>query len=73
MDAFRPANEFKSHMDNWITRFRSAKTIESEEKLIIPGDPEREMTKERLERGIPLNEKVIDDLMQLGEKVGVKF
>jgi L-2-hydroxycarboxylate dehydrogenase (NAD+) len=73
VDAFRPANEFKSHMDNWITRFRSAKTIESEEKLIIPGDPEREMTKERLEKGIPLNEKVIDDLKQLGEKIGAKF
>lgn len=73
VDAFRPADEFKSHMDNWITRFRSAKTVASEEKIIIPGDPEREITKERREKGIPLNEKVIEDLKQLGEKIGARF
>ena len=28
VDAFRPAQEFKNHMDNWIARFRKAKTIE---------------------------------------------
>src|SRR5688572_5424652 len=43
VDAFRPADEFKSHMDNWISRFRSAKTVEGEQRVIIPGDPEREM------------------------------
>jgi L-2-hydroxycarboxylate dehydrogenase (NAD+) len=73
VDAFRPAHEFKSHMDNWITRFRSAKTVDGQEKVIIPGDPEREISKERIENGIPLNEKVIEDLKQLGEKVGAKF
>lgn len=73
VDAFRPASEFKSHMDNWITRFRSAKTIASEPKLIIPGDPEREMTTERLASGIPLNEKVIEDLKQLGQKIGASL
>ncbi len=73
VDAFRPADEFKKHMDNWITRFRSAKTIAGEEKLIIPGDPEREMTSERLQKGIPLNNKVVEDLAQLSEKLGVNF
>jgi len=73
VDAFRPADEFKKHMDNWITRFRSAKTIESQEHLIIPGDPERESESERLKSGIPLNKKVVDDLKALGEKLNVKF
>ncbi|MDZ7649666.1 MAG: Ldh family oxidoreductase [Cytophagales bacterium] len=43
VDAFRPADEFKKHMDNWITRFRSAKTVEGQSHLVIPGDPEREV------------------------------
>lgn len=73
IDAFRPAQDFKSHMDNWITRFRSARTTDSAEKVIIPGDPEREISAERISNGIPLNEKVIEDLKQLGEKAGVKF
>jgi LDH2 family malate/lactate/ureidoglycolate dehydrogenase len=71
IDAFRPASEFKFHMDNWITRFRSAKTIEGEEKLIIPGDPEREFEIIRRKEGIPLNPKVIDDLKDLGNKLGI--
>lgn len=73
VDAFRPAQEFKSHMDNWITRFRSAQTIDGQERVIIPGDPEREMHAHRMEHGIPLNPKVAEDLKELGKKFGVNF
>ena len=73
IDAFRPASEFKFHMDNWIARFRSAKTIEGQEKLIIPGDPERETEINRRKDGIPLNPKVVDDLKELGNKLAVRW
>lgn len=73
VDAFRPASEFKQHMDNWIQRFRKAKTVEGAERLIIPGDPERETTSVRLKEGIPLNTKVIEDLQDLSGRLNVKF
>ncbi len=73
IDAFRPADEFKMHMDNWISRFRSAKTIEGEEKLIIPGDPERECEEERMKNGIPINDKVVADLKELAVKFEIDF
>ncbi len=73
IDAFRPAEEFKNHMDNWISRFRNAKTIPGKDQVIIPGDPEREFEIERLENGIPLNEKVISDLEELSKKMGIAF
>lgn len=73
IDAFRTADEFKRHMDNWIQRFRSAKTIPGEEKVIIPGDPEREMEAERMKNGIPLVEAVVSDLEELGQKFKVVF
>jgi L-2-hydroxycarboxylate dehydrogenase (NAD+) len=73
IDAFRPASEFKYHMDHWITRFREAKTVEGEEKVIIPGDPERESESIRMKTGIPLNEKVLDDLRELSKKMSVAF
>jgi len=73
VDAFRPATEFKAHMDNWITTFRNAKTKEDQEKVLIPGDPEREMEQKRLLAGIPLLEPVIKDLESLGQKFGVSF
>lgn len=68
VDAFRPAAEFKEHMDNWIRRFRSAKTAAGFEKVLIPGDPEREMEWERKQAGIPLLQAVVNDLKALGEK-----
>jgi L-2-hydroxycarboxylate dehydrogenase (NAD+) len=73
VDAFRPAKDFKSHMDNWISRFRTAKTIEGEDHLIIPGDPEREMEAERLQLGIPVNPKVVEDLKELAESFSLTF
>jgi L-2-hydroxycarboxylate dehydrogenase (NAD+) len=73
VDAFRPAQEFKEHMDNWINRFRAAKTIDGQPAVIIPGDPEREAEQHRIANGIPLNDKVVDDLKALGDKLGVRF
>ena len=69
IDAFRPAEEFKQHMDQWVDRFRSAKTIEGEDKVIIPGDPERAMELERQKSGIPLLQPIVDDLIVLAEKL----
>jgi LDH2 family malate/lactate/ureidoglycolate dehydrogenase len=73
VDAFRPAEEFKQHMDNWIRRFRSAKTADGFGRVLIPGDPEREMEKERREAGIPLLQPVVDDLTALAEKFGLRL
>jgi L-2-hydroxycarboxylate dehydrogenase (NAD+) len=73
IDAFRPADDFKNHMDKWIKRFRLAKTVEGQEKVLIPGDPEREMELARMLNGIPLLTPVEDDLKFLGEKLDVPF
>lgn len=71
VDAFRPAEEFTSNMDTWIRRFRSAKTVAGQEKVLIPGDPEREMEQMRLNEGIPLLGPVVEDLQQLAEKFAI--
>lgn len=73
IDAFRTADDFKTHMDRWIQRFRSAATVDGQEQVLIPGDPEREMESERLERGIPLLHSVIEDLQFLGEKFEIEL
>jgi LDH2 family malate/lactate/ureidoglycolate dehydrogenase len=60
-------------MDNWISRFRSAKTAEGFDRVLVPGDPEREIEAERKEHGIPLVEAVVADLKALGDKLHVPF
>lgn len=73
IDAFRKADDFKEHMDKWISRFRNAKTIPGQEKVIIPGDPEREMELERMKNGIPLVSSVVADLKGISNKFEVAF
>ncbi|WP_291403686.1 Ldh family oxidoreductase [Daejeonella sp.] len=71
VDGFRPVDEFKSHLDNWIERFSNAKTIHPDQKVIIPGQPEIEAEKERKLNGIPLINDVCKDLNEVAEKLGV--
>jgi LDH2 family malate/lactate/ureidoglycolate dehydrogenase len=73
IDAFRPADDFKKHMDQWIQRFRSAKTIAGQPRVLIPGDPEREAQAERMQNGIPLLNAVAQDLRDLGERFEIPF
>lgn len=71
VDAFRPADEFKLHMDHWIRRFRAATPAAGHERVLIPGDPEREMEAERNRDGIPVVESVETELRTLGKKFGL--
>jgi L-2-hydroxycarboxylate dehydrogenase (NAD+) len=71
IDAFRPAEEFKLHMDKWIRRFSSSKTVEGHERVYIPGEPEIKIKKERMTNGIPLLKPIIEDLEKLGNKFGI--
>ena len=73
VDAFRPAGEFKTHMDNWINRFRKATPAPGHDRVLIPGDPEREYEAERKLNGIPIVAPVVADLETLGERFGFKL
>jgi LDH2 family malate/lactate/ureidoglycolate dehydrogenase len=68
IDAFRSAGVFKKDMDDWIRGFRSARPMPGQDKVLVPGDPEREMEKLRRQEGIPLSEPVVNDLRELGKK-----
>ena len=73
VDAFRPADEFKQNMDIWIERFRTSTPIEGQKSVLVPGDPEREMTEKRTKEGLHLLPAVVEDLKSLGEKYGVEL
>ncbi len=72
VDGFRPAAAFKAHLDNWIQRFKSASTIDPQQKVIIPGEPEHEAEQERKTSGIPIIDVVVKDLNELANKLGIE-
>lgn len=73
VDAFRPANEFKQSMDEWITTFRNARPAVGQEKILIPGDPERENEIRIKETGISLIPQVVEDLKEIGKSLSLTF
>ena len=68
IDAFRPADDFKKDMDQWLKRFRQAKPAKEFEQVLVPGDPERIMEIQRKENGIPLMHAVVEDLEYLAKR-----
>lgn len=72
-DAFRPAAGFRKDMDHWIRGFRNARTIPGQDRVLVPGDPEREMEAERMKHGIPLLPVVMDDLQGLARRFGISL
>lgn len=72
IDGFRPADEFRRHMDNWIRRFRTAKAVDGQ-KVLIPGDPEREAEASRRMEGIPLIGAVVGQLEELSARFSIKL
>ncbi len=71
VDAFRSKESFLEEMDRWIGRFRDAEPVSEEQKVLIPGDPERAYEQERAANGIPLHEEVLADLASLADKFGM--
>jgi len=72
VDGFRPVKEFKTDMDNWIRRFKSAATIDPNQKVVIPGEPELQAETERRANGIPLVDAVAKDLNGAALKLGIE-
>jgi L-2-hydroxycarboxylate dehydrogenase (NAD+) len=73
IDAFQPAGEFKTKMDEWIETFKSAKPAKGQERVLIPGDPEREAEERIMAEGIKLVPAIKDDLLAIAVEMGVEF
>lgn len=73
IDAFSPSQEFKTRMDQWISRFRMAQTMDGYDKVLIPGDPEREIEEQRRRTGIPVDPSVLAELKELTARLKINF
>jgi LDH2 family malate/lactate/ureidoglycolate dehydrogenase len=73
IDAFQPATEFKTKMDEWIETFQSAKPDQDHEKVLIPGDPEREAEERNMRDGIKLVPAIKDDLITIARELRIDF
>jgi len=73
IDAFQPADEFKTKMDTWIETFRKAKSSPGLPDVKIPGDLEREKEEIIRKKGIQIIPAVAEELKEIAGELGIKF
>ena len=71
VDQFVPVEQFKQRMDEVIRLIKTTKLASGADRIYLPGEKEYEMEKQRRITGIPLNEKMIDELKSLAQKARV--
>ena len=71
VDAFRKKEDYYTHIDQWIARFKQATPVNPTEPVLIPGEPEYNEYQQRIVSGIPLTEAVYSDLKKLSDHFGI--
>ena len=72
IDAFRPADEFKRHMDRMIRALRATPPAKGHDRVYVAGDPDAESEVERRRDGIPLHKDVVAYLRNLAREMDVE-
>jgi len=73
IDAFQTAEAFKEQMDKWIETFKAAKPAPGHERVLIPGEPEREKEEQISKSGISIIPAVADDLSEIAHSLDIEF
>jgi LDH2 family malate/lactate/ureidoglycolate dehydrogenase len=71
VDAFRPKDEFKHDMDDLINRLKNAPKADGATRIYIHGEKEFEETERLAKSGVPVNQKVIEDLRVIANQLGM--
>ncbi|MDK2836484.1 MAG: hypothetical protein PWP21_1261, partial [Thermosediminibacterales bacterium] len=71
IENFMSLETFKRRMDSMIQRIRNSKKAEGVDRIYMPGEIEYLKSKELIEKGITVNEKVIKELNDLAENLGI--
>ncbi len=72
-DVFIGKDEFKERMDEIINIVKNSQKAKGQDRIYIHGEKEFEITDRYLKEGIPLIERVYNDLKNIGQEVGVDF
>lgn len=73
IDAFQKPEEFKSKMDRWIETFRAASPARGQDRVLIPGDPERENEERIAREGVNVLAPVQKEMKEVADFMGLEF
>jgi len=73
IDGFQKPEEFKARMDKWIETFRNAKPAIDCERVLIPGDIEREKEERIRKEGINVLPAIQEEMKEIAAELGISF
>lgn len=73
IDAFQEPGVFKAQMDKWIETFRAAKPGKGHDRVLIPGDPERENEARISKEGVDVIVPVQKEMKEIADFLGIDF
>ena len=73
IDAFQPAEEFKSKMDLWIQKFKGAKVAPGHDEVLIPGELEFRKEEKISAEGINVIGPVIKEMKEIADFLKIEF
>jgi LDH2 family malate/lactate/ureidoglycolate dehydrogenase len=69
--AFRAEGEFERDLDEVIDVLHDAKRANSEQPVLVAGDPEMATRKERLQNGVPVPDDLMEQLRAVAKSADV--
>jgi LDH2 family malate/lactate/ureidoglycolate dehydrogenase len=71
--AFREPGAFEADLDAAIDVLHATPALDPDKPVLVPGDPEAATREERLRDGIPLPDKLLDQIADVCERCGAPF
>jgi LDH2 family malate/lactate/ureidoglycolate dehydrogenase len=71
--SFVESAEYRTRLDRFAAELRGARKAPGVERIYLPGERERLAMRVRTVEGIPLASGTVDDLVELGERLGVSY
>jgi len=73
VEMFMPVDQFHERMDEELSRIMKLKPAHGFERVIYPGFLEQATEQKRVREGIPLDDRLVERMQVLGEKMGIDF
>lgn len=73
VNAFSDMDSYALRVQKWVETIKSAKPIDPETPVMIPGEPEFIALNDRSKNGVPLNRAVVQSLQEISRDLDVKL
>ena len=73
ISAFDDVAVFKARMDEYIDEIKGVRKARGIKEIYLPGELEFLKERERRQKGIPLPQKVVEELLTIGKETGVSL